>query len=251
MSQILTDLLEEGARLVDSAAAKGVQMRLIGGAAIALSCPDSVAKPELMRRYKDLDLVASRRDSRAVRDLLASQGYESSVRFNALHGSSRLLFYDQRNGRQVDVFVGTFDMCHKLELERRLDSPGRTLRPADLLLLKLQVVDLNEKDLIDALALILQHEPVVGHGAGISVDYIAGVCAADWGWYTSITDNLTATNRHASTVLADPADVETVAGRIAAVLEAMEAAPKSMNWKLRARVGRRMRWYQVPEEVED
>src|SRR5579859_5741336 len=165
--RILSDLVDEGVRLVDAAASKGVQMKLMGGVAVALSCPDAVARPGLTRRYKDLDFVAARKDSRLIRELLAGQGYTASERFNALHGSSRLLFYDGTNGRQLDVFLGTFDMCHKLELETRLNSPGRTLGPAELLLLKLQVVHLNEKDLIDALALILQHEPAVGGAQGI------------------------------------------------------------------------------------
>ena len=46
------------------------------------------------------------------------------------------------------------------------------------------------------------------------------------------------------------ADVERIGQRVDAVLERIEQAPKSRGWKLRARVGERKRWYELPEDVE-
>ena len=72
----------------------------------------------------------SRRAAKATRDLLSAEGYEANSHFNAVNAMARLLFYDLDNERQVDVFVGTFEMCHKLPLEPRLTGPGPALSPA-------------------------------------------------------------------------------------------------------------------------
>ena len=34
-----------------------------------------------------------------------------------------------------------------------------------------------------------------------------------------------------------------------AMRQAMEAAPKSVRWKMRARVGEKVTWYELPEET--
>src|SRR4030095_8322832 len=103
----------------------------------------------------------------------------------------RLLYYDEANGRQLDVFVGAFRMCHTLELDDRLTLDPATLAPADLLLTKLQVVEVNRKDQTDALALLLCHE-LAAERAGdvIGIDRLAAVTARDWGWFTTVADNL-------------------------------------------------------------
>ena len=250
MTAILAGVADEGERLLGLASEAGLVARLLGGVAVYVSCPEAMGRPGLRRAYKDLDLAASRRQSRPLQALLREAGYEPNERFNALHGSSRLLFYDMGNERQLDVFLGTFEMCHKLDLEARLEIGSRALAPADLLLLKLQVVELNEKDATDALALLIQFETRPEDAADcISTDRIARLCAADWGWYTTLGDNLERVRGHAASMLPDPADVRTVEERIGALRAAMEAAPKSGGWRLRARVGRRMRWYETPEEV--
>ncbi|HEX4216030.1 MAG TPA: hypothetical protein VIA06_22140 [Candidatus Dormibacteraeota bacterium] len=250
MTPILAGVVEEGERLLDLTSEAGLSARLLGGVAVHVSCPDAMSRPSLRRTYKDLDLAASRRQTRQLQALLREAGYEPNERFNALHGSSRLLFYDMGNERQLDIFLGTFEMCHKLDLEPRLEIGSRALAPADLLLLKLQVVELNEKDATDALALLVQFEArPEDAGDCISTDRIGRLCAADWGWYTTLGDNLERARGHAPFILADAADVTTVEERIGTLRAAMEAAPKSGGWRLRARVGRRMRWYETPEEV--
>lgn len=250
MTQTLAGVAEEGHRLLGLASEAGLLVRLLGGVAVQISCPEAMRRPALRRSYKDLDLAASRRHSRQLQALLKEAGYEANERFNALHGSSRLLFYDTANQRQLDIFMGTFEMCHKLDLEPRLRIGGLTLGPADLLLLKLQVVELNEKDATDALALLVEFRisPEDMDGC-ISTDRIGRVCGSDWGWYTTIGDNLGRVLEHAPLILADAADVRTVEERIGTLRAAMDAAPKSGGWRLRARVGRRMRWYEMPEEV--
>jgi hypothetical protein len=141
-------------------------------------------------------------------------------------------------------------MCHRLDLEPRLVMPGPALSPSDLLLLKLQIVQLNQKDVTDALALLVQHEPKMQDAAHtLSSVYIARLCARDWGWYTTLSDNLRTVRERAPSIL--PAEkAAVVQGRIDTLLAAMAGAEKPLAWQLRDKVGRRKVWYQLPEEVE-
>jgi hypothetical protein len=45
-------------------------------------------------------------------------------------------------------------------------------------------------------------------------------------------------------------EVDRVTQRVDQILHAMEAAPKSLRWRARARIGRRMEWYELPDEVK-
>lgn len=251
METPLADIVDEGVRLVALAEQRGVPLRLLGGVAVRLRCPDAAVRPELARAYKDLDVVVPKRAAATLRDLLPAQGYSPDSHFNALHGASRLLFFDQQHERQVDVFLGIFEMCHKLDLEPRLALPGPALAPSDLLLLKLQIVQLNYKDVTDTLTLLLQYEPGPDDGPDrLSAAYIARLCAGDWGWYTTLHDNLEKVRQQAGEILAAPADRDRVQGRIDMLLGAIDQAPKSMGWRLRDKIGRRKVWYELPDEVE-
>ena len=130
-----------------------VRLRVLGGVAVGLHTPEGV-HPALARPYRDLDLATTRKEGRAAAALLAEVGYSPNERFNAMNGVSRLVFYDEEHGRQVDVFVGTFEMCHALPLTDRLDAPGPSLPATDLLMTKLQIVELNAKDRSDLYALL-------------------------------------------------------------------------------------------------
>ncbi len=245
------DIVAEGERLVSLAASAGLTARLLGGVAVRVRCP-SAQQPPLARSYGDLDLAAPRKDGRGLRGMLEAAGYTADRHFNALHGDRRLIYVDTARNRHIDIFLGAFRMCHVLELEDRLTLDKQTLTPADLLLTKLQVVQLNAKDVSDALALL--HDFELTTSPGVATDqvidgaYIAGLCARDWGWYTTVGDNLekvTAIGRE----IAGAEIVDVAAQRIAALRAVMEAAPKTMKWNLRATVGRRVQWYEEPEEV--
>src|SRR5207247_4413147 len=97
---------------------------------------------------------------RFFRDL----GYEPHVSFNALNSKERLLFFDEAHGRQVDVFVGSFRMCHQIPLEKRLEVDETSIPLAELLLTKLQVIELNEKTVGDTVAIL--HDSDLGSEDG-------------------------------------------------------------------------------------
>ncbi len=251
-------LPEAGRRLVETAAGYGHAVRLMGGVAIYLRATDE-ARRALGRDYPDLDLVAHKAQSRQLRALLEELGYVPDRLFNAMHGETRLLFHHGEEGYQVDVFLDEFKMSHHLDLGSRLEVEEVTIPAAELLLTKLQIAEVNAKDIGDVAMLLWSHEAADDDGPGrLNVSRVAQVCGGSWGLFTTVGDNL------ARTVTMLP-DILTAAGvapgsngdspesrirrRIDAIRERIEAQPKSLSWRARARVGRRVRWYEVPEEV--
>lgn len=251
---IEADLLVEANRLLSLIEAEGVEARLIGGMAIRLIAGERL-HPAFEREIVDLDFVCARGEGRRLGELLAASGYEPDEQFNALNGARRLLFFDPTHGRQVDVFVGSFEMCHALPLAERLGARPRTLPAAELLMTKLQIVELNEKDRGDIYALLLAHdvaEADVDPGGAEAIDAgrIASLTARDWGLQRTFELNLERLRQTLAELPVEPASQEAIAARIERLGETIEAAPKSRKWKLRDRIGERVQWYEEPEEVE-
>lgn len=241
--------LEEGPRLVQMADDAKLAVRLFGGVAIWQRSSERM-RALLGRDYADVDLVAHRRGSREVRDLLEALGYVPERTFNATHGAHRLLYHAADGAFHIDVFLDRFTMSHELDFEARLETEPLTLTAADLLLAKLQVAEVNRKDLTDAAMLLIDHELTDDDGRGrLNGAYASEVCAADWGLFTTAGDNLAALDRLAPELELSEADAGTLRARTGELREQMEQAPKSRAWKLRAKIGRRKRWYETPEEV--
>lgn len=241
--------LVEARRLSALAETSGITARLLGGAAVALSA-SAPLPPALQRAYKDLDYVVTRGHASRWASLIESAGYEPDVQFNKLHGAGRLLHYDTINVRHLDTFVGEFAMCHQLNLEKRLPRSGATLAPEDILLTKLQIFEVNDKDLIDTIALLLTHAVVSDSDSGINRERFMKVVGCDWGWYTTISDNIEKVSQRLESVGLDADEVATVYTRIHQIKAALEAAPKNLKWRARAALGRRLPWYDLPEEIE-
>jgi hypothetical protein len=161
-----------------------------------------------------------------------------------------MLFFDTDHDRQVDVFVGAFRMCHEIPLNERLEAQDRTVPLAELLLTKLQIVELNEKDIRDTLLLVHGHEIADHDGAAINGRRIAELCAGDWGLWRTITANVENVLGHAAEYDVPQPDRDRIEIRLRDVLDRIENEPKSRGWKLRAKIGERKRWYELPEEVE-
>jgi hypothetical protein len=229
--------------VLDAAARERVTLRLLGGVAVRLRSEG--LPPALQRDYKDLDFATTRKASGDAQSLLRGLGYEPHVGFNAMNARERLLFFDDANGRQVDVFVSSFRMCHEIPLEGRLDVYDDTVPLAELLLTKLQIVELNEKDVRDTVAILVEHE-VTDDDTGLNGARVAALTADDWGLWRTITRNLESVASHL-----DSYDVDRgrVSGRLDELQRRIEEAPKSRGWRLRDRIGERKRWYELPEEV--
>jgi hypothetical protein len=224
-------------------------VRLFGGVAIWQRSTERM-RTLLGRDYADVDLVAHRRESRDLRDLLEAAGYVPERTFNAAHGASRLLYHAADGSFHIDVFLDRFTMSHELDFGSRLELEPCTLTAADLLLAKLQVAEVNRKDLTDAAMLLIDHELSDADGPGrLNAGYVSEVCAADWGLFTTASDNLQALDRLADELGLTGEEAYALSGHSARLRERMEQAPKSRSWKLRAKIGRRKRWYETPEEV--
>jgi len=242
----LADPVAEGTRIAEAAAEGGVPLRLVGGVAVAVLCPSS-RQPPLRRTYGDIDLATHGSAKREVTVLLESLGYIPDREFNTLHGHRRLYFFDEGNERQVDVFVDEAHLCHRIRLSARLELVPLTLPLADLTVLKLQVVETNEKDYLDLCAIFADHD-LSDDESGVNRAHIAAVAGSDWGLWRTL-GMVAERSAQFARDLPGFAAADRVAERLLRLRADLESAPKSRGWKLRARIGDRKRWYELPEEV--
>jgi hypothetical protein len=252
-------LEDEARRLLAAADTSSLPLGLLGGMGIRLLLGERL-DPRFRRDIGDLDFITTRRAGAAVEALLTAHGWQPDRRFNALNGARRLLFEDPAGARRVDVFVGAFEMCHRLPLLERLDGYGEVLPAADLALTKLQIVALNPKDRGDLYALLLACE--VGEGGSeaqagsargaapvLDAQRIATLTGGDWGLHHTLELNLDRLRDGLAETELSTSERELLGRRVAALQVALEQAPKSRAWRLRARVGERRRWYDDPEEI--
>ncbi len=249
MERTGADPLNEALGLVEAAREIGAPLRLAGGLAIRVLCPGF---PPRVRENQDLDLASVSRSRPALVAMLVDRGYEPDRRFNALYGHKQLYFASP-DGRYVDVLIDRLEMCHDLEFADRIERMPLTLDPTDLLLSKLQIVELNEKDVQDIVYLLAAFPVEEGNRVGaIGLDRIREIVGGDWGWWRTLTLNLDKIDRllrGPSAHLIPSTAEHPVLDALQSIGRAADAAPKSLRWRIRARVGERRRWYRVPEET--
>jgi hypothetical protein len=203
-----------------------------------------------------MDLACASKGRREVAAYLEKSGCAADKMFNSLNGD-RQMYFTAPSGRPVDVMVDRLTMCHTLDFRPSFGNSSLTLDPADLLLSKLQIFELNPKDARD-ITHLLSGVPVGGKASGeakeapfIDAGRFGEVLAADWGWWRTTTGNL----EKLPALLADAPEMIPPQPRFdaleqaARLLDVAKSVPKSMKWKLRANVGDRVRWYELPEEV--
>jgi len=246
---IRDSLVEEASRLLAAARERDVPLRLLGGVAIQILLGERMDE-RFQRESADLDFLTTKRSGRAVEELLASAGWEPERQFNALNGARRLLFEDAPSGHKIDVFVESFEMCHVLPLAERMSVREDTLPAAELAMTKLQVVSLNAKDRNDLYALLHALEVAEHDDDAINAVRISELTSGDWGLHHTFELNFARLRDGLAEVGLSEPEQATVRARIDALHEAIEQAPKSRGWRMRARIGERKRWYEEPEEVE-
>jgi hypothetical protein len=242
------DPLPEAVALAGGAAAAGLPLKLLGGLAVRVVCPDF---PPRLRRDQDIDFACLSKGRTKVAAYLERSGCEPDRRFNNLNGD-RQMYFTAPSGRPIDVMVDRLTMCHTLDFRKSLGKLPLTLDVIDLLLSKLQIVQLNEKDARDIVHLLCAVP--VGGGGGISFDVerFRGLLGADWGWWRTVTGNL-AKLPALLTERPDLVPAGAVFDPVAQanlLLDSAETAPKGLKWRLRSNVGDRVRWYELPEEVD-
>jgi len=244
--QPLPDPVAEATRIGEAAAEGGLPLRVLGGVAVALLCPSS-RRPPLERDYADIDFATTGSARDGVVGLMESLGYVGDREFNMLHGHRRLFFWDEENRRQVDVFVDEANLCHRIDLRRRIELAPRTVSLADLTVLKLQIVETNEKDYLDLCAIFADHD-LTADESGVNGAYIAELSAGDWGLWRTL-EMVAGRSRQFALDLPDFDAAQLVAERLQSLRSELADVPKTRRWKLRARVGEKKRWYAIPEEV--
>ena len=250
MEAVAPDAFEVSIEVVRAANAKGIPLKLLGGQAVRVLCP---LFPHRARNDQDMDFACVSSKKRDVMAFFEERGFLGDPRFNLLHGDRQMYFTTADGVTSVDVIMDKLNMCHVLDFADRIDRMPDTLDVTDLLLTKLQIVELNEKDVHDLFHLLSAFEVRPGDEPGtIGLGRIGRLVAADWGWWRTATMNL---DKLAQLADGEHGDLLPEARRFEpaeqarAIRVACDEVPKSMKWKLRAKVGDRVQWYELPEEV--
>jgi hypothetical protein len=232
--------------ILKSARSNNIVLRLLGSIAVRLHSETARAQV-IPRALTDIDLVGYSKHQAKIQELFETLGYRADEDFNMLHGAERLVF-NGNDGLRIDIFLDVFSMSHKLDLRGRLELDYPTLCLSDLLMTKLQIAEANEKDLKDVICLLHDHE--IGQTDGpemINCRYISDLCSRDWGIYRTFTLNIRRVMKYLDDLSGTEAMRVRVGEQCEVLLRTIEDAPKSMKWKMRARVGDKKRWYELPQ----
>ena len=246
------EFVEEALRLVREAEARRITLRILGSVAYRLQCARNVHLFEGMARaLTDVDFGAEKSQNRQIRDFMVGQGYVPDDAIYMISEGTRHAYLHSQTNLNVDVFADELYFCHRIPLKGRLTIDSPTICTTDMLFEKMQIVEINLKDFKDTLVLLLEH-PLGTRADGnkhINVDYIVDMMSKDWGFYHTFTTNLRRVPDFIKEFAAiDERAADVVRQRIAGLLKRIEDAPKSLGWKLRAKIGTRKIWYQEVSE---
>ncbi len=246
------EFVDEALSLVRDAEAQGIRLRILGSVAYRLQCPRNLHLfQDTKRVLTDVDFAAEKTQNRAIRDFLKARGYVADEGIYVASEGMRHAYLHNKTRLNVDVFTDELYFCHRIPFKNRLTLDSPTICTTDLLLEKMQIVEINLKDFKDTIVLMLEH-PLSREQAGpksIDVDYIIGMMRQDWGFYYTFTTNLKRVPEYLSEFSSIRDDQRNVIqGRIDGLLAAIEAAPKTLAWKMRSKIGTRSRWYQEVSE---
>ena len=252
--EIQSDFYSERTRILNALSQSEnshIVLRLIGALAFRTHCPQfGYLQDRLGRVFTDIDFATYTRHIADVGRLLTELGYEEDKMVTRLFGEGRMLFHDPLFGRHVDVFLDRLDFCHILPLLGRLEADALTIPLAELLIEKMQIVQLNEKDIIDTMMLLREHPIGEDDAETINAAVISRLTANDWGLWRTLTANLrlVAETLNSYPQLAEQ-DRAIIRQRIAELQTRIDAEPKSLKWKARGKIGERVKWYREVEEL--
>lgn len=229
----------------------GILMRVIGSLAFQIHCPQfGYLQAAMGRAYTDIDFAAYSKQNKQISELMTRMGYvENREVFIASEGE-RAIFDKSGTGLHVDIFYEKLDFCHAIYWKGRLEVDSPTIPLTELLLEKMQIVQINEKDIIDTIMLFLEHPLGDTDHEAINIKLAAQLCANDWGLWRTTTMNLNKVkqlSQHYTQL--SPEQKSKVASQVEATLSRLNNEPKSLAWKIRDRVGDRVKWYKDVDEV--
>ncbi len=242
---LFVELDQEMRDLIDLAQNANVRLCAINPIAVWECCPQHRALISAPQK-RQFDFLCPSAQSALVIRLFEQRGYEANQRFNAFHGSRHLNFANKSRDLSADVFLDAFEMYHHLDLKTVSADNARVLPVTPLLLLHLQYVEMSDPVFRDLCVLLLEHDLSVGPEQDkIDASQLTRLCADDWGWYKTVTTNLTRLEQSAPGII-EPAEQAIVVERAKRIKNTIETAPKSLRWLTRARIGESVRWYETP-----
>ena len=242
-----------GRQIVDTAQKRGASLRLLGAVAFSIHCPSyGNFQEKAGRHFTDLDFAGFFNQSDTVRKTFESMGFNEDREVAVVYARSRLVYNHPETGMHVDVFFDKLDFCHPIYWNGvlKLDSP--TIPLAELILEKMQIVEINEKDIIDTIMLTREHPMGDSDDETINVARIKTLCANDWGLWRTVTKNLNKVIEISKGYRwLGEGDQQVVVGRIQELLAHIDATPKSLKWNLRSKVGDKVKWYKEVGEISE
>jgi hypothetical protein len=247
------EYLNEARRLTDEAQKQGLILRVMGPIALHFYFPNYVDLYRSMERlgekvFTDIDYASYGKNRGKIVPFFEKQGYELEKRAAMMSGGNRHIYFGERIP-MIDVFFDKLDYNHPINYQGRLEIHPYCVTLSDLLLQKLQIVEINDKDLKDAMLLLLAAQIGEDDNNKINLKYVAKLMSDDWGYYYTSSMNL---NKVQAAVNGVPAlsnqERILIKEKAEAIIKIIENEPKSGKWKGRAKTGASKVWY---KEVSD
>jgi len=229
----------------------GIILRVIGSLAFQMHCPQfGYLQAAMGRAYTDIDFGAYSKQNKQITELMNSLGYKENREVFIASEGERAIYDKPGTGLHVDVFYEKLDFCHTIYWKDRLEVDSPTIPLTELLLEKMQIVQINEKDVIDTIMLLLEHALGDTDRETINIKRAAVLCASDWGLWRTTTMNLGKVKQlaHNYPQLTDEQKTK-VESQVDEALSRLNHEPKTLAWKIRDRVGDRVKWYKDVDEV--
>ena len=113
----------------------------------------------------------------------------------------------------------------------------------------MQIAKINEKDLIDTIMLLREFDFGETDKNTINEKVILHLLSKDWGFWKTVSDNLATLREYTDKYpQLKKEDSDIVKTRVDSILEKIEKKPKSLKWKMRSKIGTKVKWY---EDVDD
>ena len=239
-------------RILKASIDSGIIMRVIGSLAFQMHCPKfGYLQAAMGRAYTDIDFAAYHRQTKEIQILMSGLGYKENREVFIVSEGDRAIFERSEIGIHLDVFYEKLAFSHVIYWNNRLEVDNPSIPLAEMLLEKMQIVQINEKDIIDTIMLLLEHPLGYKDHETINIKYVAGLCSTDWGLWRTTTMNLDKVQQlaHGYTQLTTE-QKEKIDSQVNTALARIEKEPKSLAWRLRARVGDRVKWYRDVDDVQ-
>jgi hypothetical protein len=239
-------------RIIAASDNAGIIMRVIGSLAFQMHCQKfGFLQAAMGRAYTDIDFAAYHRQTKEIQALMAGLGYHENREVFIVSEGYRAIYERPEVGLHIDIFFEKLDFCHVISWKDRLEVDHPSIPLAEMLLEKMQIVQINEKDIIDTIMLLLEHTLGDQDREMVNIKRIAELCSQDWGLWRTTTMNLEKVRQLAQGYQVLTSEQKgTIDSQVKAALARIDSQPKPLAWRLRARVGDRVKWYKDVDEVQ-